>query len=56
MRHKGPEKIALPLRNLHDLFTTPEVDPATNTASGDATATDTFEDELYEPGIDYLSR
>jgi hypothetical protein len=47
MRHQEPEKIALPLRDLHDLFTAPEFDLA-------AESCDENDDELYEPGIDYL--
>jgi hypothetical protein len=54
MRHQEPEKIALPLRDLHGLFTSPEYDPDNDRTNGDAPATDMFEDELYEPGIDYL--
>jgi hypothetical protein len=57
MRQQEPDKIALPLRDLHDLFTVPEFVAADNRIGGKATATDTVEeelDELYEPGIDSL--
>src|SRR5215467_8769036 len=54
MRHNEPETIILPLRDLHDLFAAPEYDPAHDRADNTPTAADTFTDELYEPGIDYL--
>jgi hypothetical protein len=54
VRHKEPEKIVLPLHELHDLFTAPEIDPIDDWAGCDATATETLEDELYEPGMDYM--
>jgi hypothetical protein len=45
MRRMQPEKITLPLRDLHDLFSAPDFDPA---------AMDLGDDDLYEPGIDHL--
>jgi hypothetical protein len=56
MRHKGPATIALPLRDLHDLFTAPDVNPATDWTGADAVvdSMDENDDELYESGIDYL--
>jgi len=45
MRRIQPEKITLRVRDLHELFSAPDFDPA---------ATDFGDDELYEPGIDHL--
>jgi hypothetical protein len=53
MRRKEPEKIALPLGDLRDVFTAPEFDPF-EVRTGVDPAADAFEDGLYEPGIDYL--
>jgi hypothetical protein len=54
MRHKEPEKIALPLHDLHDLFTAPEFDPTNDGTGVGPIARDDIEDDLNEPGIDYL--
>jgi hypothetical protein len=58
MRPKEPEKIALPLHDLHELFAAPEFDPTIDShgsVPGDADAfADAFADALYESGIDYL--
>jgi hypothetical protein len=55
MRHRQPEKIALPLRDLQELFTAPEFHPAEIQAGADSAAEACQdEDELYEPGMDYL--
>src|SRR5215467_11120151 len=54
MPRKQPEKIALPLRDLRELFTAANVDPADVRTTVDPSTTDAFEDELYESGIDYL--
>jgi hypothetical protein len=57
MRRQEPDKIALSLRDLDDLFTTPEFDAANNGSGGEASAAEVCEEEfgdLYEPGIDYL--
>jgi hypothetical protein len=54
VRHTEPEKIALPLRDLRDLFTAPEFDPAIDSHGGEPDTVDAFADALYEPGIDYL--
>jgi hypothetical protein len=54
MRRMQPEKITLPLRDLHDLFSAPNFDPAIETTGADSTSMDSCDDELYEPGIDYL--
>jgi hypothetical protein len=50
MRHREPEKIALPLGDLRNLFTAPEFDPFEGRTGADPVAADAFEDELYEPG------
>lgn len=54
MPRKQPEKIALRLQDLHDLFTAPEFDPADDSTSVDRSATDAGQDGLFESGIDYL--
>jgi hypothetical protein len=55
MHGKKPDQIALPLRELRDLFTAPEFDPNRDRTDVDLTAADTFDDELYEAGLEYVA-
>src|SRR5690348_17024950 len=59
MHSTCPERILLPLRDLHELVAAPEFDPfeapSCGAPAGPDTTTDThYEDILCEPGMEYL--
>jgi hypothetical protein len=59
MRFTRPERIVLPLRDLHELVAVPEFDPFELAFRGAAAGVDPptdecHEDTLYEPGMEYL--
>jgi hypothetical protein len=59
MRSTRPERIVLPLRDLHELVAAPEFDPFEQAshsapAGADSPEGERLEEALYEPGMEYL--